>query len=1128
MKRRQIWPYLICLFGLLVLLTACGGGDSPGNGGNGGDPSVSSFSASPNSGTAPLDVTFNWSLSVPAGTTETVSCDLTTGDGTAVISLTDCASATSQTHTYSTTGTFTARLSVGSSSRTATVTVSDAPTEDAPELVGFVDEQSRNVIVILTGSSLKRQGQGFNVNVQSASGQAPIRGKNAAMLGRMLQQDNGDTRGTRGLVDFAGKSVVAVTAAGQVVADSPIDELGRFAVPAPMNMADSVLSLVIAELRDDIWICLAPLQYDRSGEVQPVLIDLPDGGWQDALNIGEFGFNNQGELSQDATRLRDDSIVVPLRSAPAGFQDGSFIDCGQEPERLTVSGDLNWRGRILSGNDGVAEGSIYANTVALLLEPAATTEEDEFIAATSLDAQGRFSRTIRSDATRSGDVSVVLTDTALFDETSEVRFPLHPTFNLAQFAGLPVNTTDFGEVPLGLAFREGTVTDERGNPIPDALVYIVLDSNDILAYNIALTNRNGQYRILVPTSTTPYTFVAEAYDPVQDDFVFATRTSTGSTGYVVNDANSLRGEDFVLTLADTTDSPTVTIEDSALEEAIRDELDKFEGDLTEADLRRLRFLDASLADISDLSGLENAVNLEELLLYDNEISDLSPIETLLNLSELDLAGNRISDLGPLVRNVQAGGLGAGDAIFVEDNDLDLEDGSDDRADIELILDAGADCFYGLDESDLLADATPITLPEALEGSLEATDSTIYSVPVDIYTIAASETSRGINVQLTTNVDSYVFVLTEEGDFVTEGDRNVRFASQSGLGYAIVVSATDEDTLGAYRLSVEEVANEPAQLADPNLAEAIADEVGKSVSELTKVDLESLVFLDASYYEIDSISGLEAAVNLINLDLSGNNFSDLSPLPFLKSLETLNLESNGDINDLRPLADLTNLITLGLGDNSIVNLQPLAGLDNLEVLSLYSNFLEDISPLASLASLSVLDLEYNFISDLTPLLQSSLADGDELYVNGNFLNGASISALEVLRNRGVFVSFDDLTEDVPSLTDIQLLRSGEEVSGSLAEDDDVFNDESFADYYLVRSDQDQNLYLELASDFEGVLLVIADGGIVEFADIPNDDGVLILETEVNADTIYVVVVTSFSFEDGDYTLFAELFEDEPAD
>jgi Leucine-rich repeat (LRR) protein len=369
------------------------------------------------------------------------------------------------------------------------------------------------------------------------------------------------------------------------------------------------------------------------------------------------------------------------------------------------------------------------------------------------------------------------------------------------------------------------------------------------------------------------------------------------------------------------------------------------------------------------------------------------------------------------------------------------------------------------------------------------------------------------------------VLTTEGNFVTEGDRNLRFASQPGLGYAVVVSATDEDTLGAYSLNVQEIPNEPAQLADANLAEAIADEVGKPVSELTKIDLESLLFLDTSYREVTSISGLEAAVNLVNLDLSGNNFSDLSPLSFLTSLESLNLESNIDIDDLRPLANLTSLVSLGLGDNSIVNLQPLVGLDNLEFLSLYSNFLEDITPLASLANLSVLDLSYNFIRDVAPLLQSSLGDGDELYVDDNFLTGASIDVLEVLRNRGVFVSFDNPTQDLPDPADVpHLIR---EVTGSLAEGDDIFNGESFADYYETLSFIDQTLLLELTSDFEGILLVVAEGGIVDFADIPEDDGVLVLETSVKANVPYIVVVTSFSFEEGDYTLLTELFEDEPA-
>lgn len=51
--------------------------------------------------------------------------------------------------------------------------------------------------------------------------------------------------------------------------------------------------------------------------------------------------------------------------------------------------------------------------------------------------------------------------------------------------------------------------------------------------------------------------------------------------------------------------------------------------------------------ITNLSGLENAVNLEKLDLGENEISDLSPIAKLNKLLKLSLIRNRISDLTPI-------------------------------------------------------------------------------------------------------------------------------------------------------------------------------------------------------------------------------------------------------------------------------------------------------------------------------------------------------------------------------------------------------------------------------------------------------------------------------------------------
>jgi Leucine-rich repeat (LRR) protein len=80
-----------------------------------------------------------------------------------------------------------------------------------------------------------------------------------------------------------------------------------------------------------------------------------------------------------------------------------------------------------------------------------------------------------------------------------------------------------------------------------------------------------------------------------------------------------------------------------------------------------------------------------------------------------------------------------------------------------------------------------------------------------------------------------------------------------------------------------------------------------------------------------------------LDLGGNETSDLSPLNGLTNLNELELWGN-EITDVSPLAGLTNLEKLHLGDNQISDLSPLKGLTKLEKLWLDGNQITDLSPL----------------------------------------------------------------------------------------------------------------------------------------------------------------------------------------
>jgi len=114
----------------------------------------------------------------------------------------------------------------------------------------------------------------------------------------------------------------------------------------------------------------------------------------------------------------------------------------------------------------------------------------------------------------------------------------------------------------------------------------------------------------------------------------------------------------------------VVFPDKNLEAAIRKQLEKPEGPLTRGDVKRLEVLDASEAEIGNLSGIEHAINLTTLLLAGNQISDVSPLASLTNLTELNLYNNQISDVSPLAsltnltsirlsmsRSPQVGGVG---------------------------------------------------------------------------------------------------------------------------------------------------------------------------------------------------------------------------------------------------------------------------------------------------------------------------------------------------------------------------------------------------------------------------------------------------------------------------------------
>ena len=93
----------------------------------------------------------------------------------------------------------------------------------------------------------------------------------------------------------------------------------------------------------------------------------------------------------------------------------------------------------------------------------------------------------------------------------------------------------------------------------------------------------------------------------------------------------------------------VNFPDEALEAAVRDSLGKgLKGQITLEDLAALTEMNADSRDISDLSGIEHAVNLKLLEISSNPISDYSPLASLTKLEHLNITAVGLSDLSFLI------------------------------------------------------------------------------------------------------------------------------------------------------------------------------------------------------------------------------------------------------------------------------------------------------------------------------------------------------------------------------------------------------------------------------------------------------------------------------------------------
>ena len=482
-------------------------------------------------------------------------------------------------------------------------------------------------------------------------------------------------------------------------------------------------------------------------------------------------------------------------------------------------------------------------------------------------------------------------------------------------------------------------------------------------------------------------------------------------------------------------SKTVNIPDPNLRNAIEQMLGKARGaTITVSDMQTLAALYATSENITNLTGLEAAINLRELGLVDNNITDISPlagltklrllwlddnsisdisaIAGLINLSELRLLNNSISNISPLVANT---GLGSADWIDLRGNFLN---NTAFNTHIPTLQSRGIVVEF----DQIVVPPKMVNIPDP--NLRNAIEKVFGKTPGATITVVDMETLTTLNA---TNKNIRNLTGLETATNLTELDLQNNFISNLshlskltklqrlylqdnsisdlsylvgniGLGNGDTVNLKENPistisintyipTLQSRGVNVQyDAPPKTVNIPDTKLRNIIETTLRKAPgATITVADMERLTNLDGTNKNITNLTGIEHATNLENLLLINTNITDLSPLARLAKLHYLDIADNS-ISDISPLAKLTRLGYLNLADNSV----------------------SDISLVAELHQLSYLNLENNSISDISSIVENTkLGDGHEIYLNGNPLSALSINThLPTLQSRKVIVEFDD--------------------------------------------------------------------------------------------------------------------------
>ena len=401
--------------------------------------------------------------------------------------------------------------------------------------------------------------------------------------------------------------------------------------------------------------------------------------------------------------------------------------------------------------------------------------------------------------------------------------------------------------------------------------------------------------------------------------------------------------------------------------------------------------------ITDLEGLQHAVNLETLSIPYNRVTSLQPIADFSKLKTLDIYGNQnISDISEV--------SGFPDLSY-------LNIGRNKVSDVSAITQlTGLTQLYI--HGNQITDSTPIhnltNLTRLWLGTHDdpglISDVSFVSNFTKLTRVAFAE-SNVSDISALANAPDLEYV-----DISRNSISDISALSQAIKMRWIFINHNDISDISplAGMVDLEEIdyTTNPIGLHDAltNLSKlrrvTFTNTGATSIAHLAnKVDL---VYLNMQNNQIADLSPIQNSTQLVSIYFSNNDVTSLAPLQNHNALTTLVAESN-EIVDISPLAQKPVLRDLRLRHNNITDASPLGSSKALWRVWLHNN---EITTLGDWSQLSILDevsISSNQLTDISTLgnceaLTELYAQTNQITTIGDFSKLTNLKILDVNNNQ----------------------------------------------------------------------------------------------------------------------------------